>query len=84
MEKAQAVTTSVIRRQVTRCNESLVSTHNMRATVSRRLGVSRSQASILVTKIVVQLLENGVLEYFDSVGRGTVYRIINVERLQGS
>jgi hypothetical protein len=82
LEKAQGVTASAIQKQMARCNESLTSTHNMRATLSRKLGVTRTQAHLLVNRVVIQLLENGVLEYWDSGGRGVVYRV-NVGRLAG-
>lgn len=82
--EAQAVTTAVIQKQVTRCNESLVSTGRMRTTLARSLGVTKSQASLLVNYIVGQLCEKGILEFWDSVGRGDVYKI-NLEKLaQGS
>lgn len=76
MAEAQAVTAAAIQKQVAKCNESLVSTHNMRTVISRSLGVSRSQAHLLVNNIVVQLCEQGILEFWDRVGRGTVYRVV--------
>jgi hypothetical protein len=65
-----------------RCNECTISTHGLRKTLARSLGVNRYQAHLLVSRIVVKLLENGVLEYWVSVGRGDVYRI-NLEKLEG-
>lgn len=73
---AQAVAAAAIQKQVAKCNESLVSTYNMRTVISRSLGVSKSQAHLLTNHIVVQLCEKGVLVFWDRVGRGDVYRVV--------
>ena len=83
LAEAQAMTASAIQKQVALCNESLISTRRMRTSLARSLGVSKSQAYLLVNRIVDQLAEKGILEYFDTVGRGDVYRT-NPERLAGN
>ncbi len=80
LEKTQAVTASAIQRQVARCNESLISTHNLRSVLVRRLEVGVNTARLLVVHIVDHLTSRGILEEWDRVGKGDIYRI-NVERL---
>ena len=81
LENARSVTVSLLQKRVARCGPSLLSAHNLRNILMRRLGVGCNTAKLLVAHIGEHLISRGILKQWDSVGRGDIYRI-NVEKLR--
>jgi len=81
LEKAKTETLSLLQDRVARSDECPLSTHNLRNILVRRLDVGGNTAKLLVMHIVKHLTRRGILERWDSVGRGTIYRV-NVEKLR--
>ena len=80
LENAKTEAMSLLQHRVAKYGPSLLSTHNLRSVLARRLDVSVNTARLLVVHIVDYLASQGVLEEWDTVGRGAIYQV-NAERI---